>query len=67
MKRETNHLFDVMELRMHNLLLVLVRFAAAMKNIEALATCDPKAIKVCVNIPAAAAGVVSGKRGTQYS
>jgi hypothetical protein len=55
MKRETNHLFDVLELHTLNLLLVLVRFAAAMRNIKALAACDPKATKVCVNIPATAA------------
>lgn len=52
---ETNHLFEVMESYKHNILLMLVRFAATMKNIKALAISDPRAIKVCVNIPAAAA------------
>jgi len=52
MKLETDHLLEVMESCKHNILLMLVRFAAAMKN---MATSDPRAIKVCVNIPAAAA------------
>jgi hypothetical protein len=54
MKLETNHLFNVMESHKHNILLVLVRFAAAVKNIKVLDTSDPQAIEVCVNIPAAA-------------
>jgi len=52
MKLETNHLPEVMESCKHNILLMLVRFAAAMKNVS---TSNPRAIKVCVNIPAAAA------------
>jgi hypothetical protein len=55
MKLETNHVFEVMESHKHTILLMLARFAAAMKNIKALTTSDPRAIKVCVNIPAAAA------------
>lgn len=52
MKLETNHLLEVMELCKYSILLMLVMFAAAMKN---MATSDPRAIKVCVNIPAVAA------------
>jgi hypothetical protein len=54
-KLETNHLFEVMKSHKHNILLMLVRFSAAMKNIKALATSDPRAIKICVNILAVAA------------
>jgi len=53
MKLETNHLFEVMESCKHNILLTFVRFSAAVKNIKALATSDPRAIKICINIPAA--------------
>ena len=32
-----------------------LKFTAAMKRVKVLATSNPKAIEVCVNIPAAAA------------
>lgn len=54
MKLETIHLSDVIKLCEHKMLLILVRFTV-IKNMKALATFDPKAIEVCVNIPAAAA------------
>jgi hypothetical protein len=70
-KLDTNHLFEVMESRKYNILLMFVRFSAPM-NIKALATCDPRAIKICVNILAVAAipvvfamGIMVGKHGTQ--
>jgi len=68
MKLKTNHLLEVMESCKHNILLMLVRFATAMKN---MATSDQRVIKVCVNIPAAATipviavGVMADKHGTQ--
>lgn len=54
MKLETIHLSNVIESCEHKILLILARFAV-IKNMKALATFHRKAIKVCVNIPAAAA------------